>query len=53
MRINTFMEQKKNPIIVVPEHLHPGNLCIGNIEKFLVKGQYTENQGDIGYKRWT
>lgn len=40
MRINMLMEQKKNPIIVVPEHLHPGNICLGNIEEFLVKGNY-------------
>lgn len=31
MRINMLMEHKKNPILVVPEHLHPGNLCLGNI----------------------
>ena len=30
-----IVEKKKNPIIVVPENLHPGNLCLGNIEKFL------------------
>ena len=52
MRINVFMEQKKNPILVVPEHLHPGNLCLGNIEKFLLHGTYEETQGEVGFKRW-
>lgn len=52
LRINTFMEQKKNPIIVVPEHLHPGNLCIGNIQRFLKEGEYSESHGDVGFKRW-
>ena len=40
MRINMLVEKKKNPIIIVPDQLHPGNLCLGNIEKFLVKGVY-------------
>lgn len=31
MRINWILEKKKNPIIIVPELLYPGNLCLGNI----------------------
>ena len=52
MRINVLMEKKKNPIIVVPQHLHPGNLCLGNIEKFLERGSYEESSGNAGFKQW-
>jgi hypothetical protein len=40
MRINALLAKKKNPILIVPEHLHPGNLCLGNIRQFLVNGKY-------------
>jgi hypothetical protein len=52
MRINVLLEKKKNPIIIVPEHLHPGNICLGNIEQFLVKETYVETAGNAGYKQW-
>jgi len=40
MRINVLLAKKKNPILIVPEHLHPGNLCLGNIKQFLINGKY-------------
>lgn len=43
MRINSILERKKNPIIIVPEHSQTGNLCIDNVEKFLLDGEYTEH----------
>ena len=52
MRINMLLEKKKNPILIVPEHFHPGNLCLGNIEQFLSKGQYDEGAGSVGFKQW-
>ena len=52
MRINALLAKKKNPILIVPEHLHPGNLCLGNIQKFLVNGKYEQTMGDVGFKQW-
>jgi parafibromin len=43
MRINTILERKKCPIIIVPEHYQLGNVSLANIEKFLVNGDYIEN----------
>ncbi len=40
LRIELFTNGKKVPIIIVPENHSAGNLCLANIERFLVAGEY-------------